>query len=134
MVAFQDNAFIGNRAIGKDGIIFNARFFFTANDIEEDFSEGWTFFVITNHQIHCTKESWDDCLFSPEADLVSVYQEPDCSTTVMQFQSGDLHGHDESSLYIMDGVLGGRKRRFDRNNYHQFAVSFNLSFDGLKYG
>ena len=51
----------------------------------------------------------------------------------MQFQSEDLHGHDESSLYIMDGVLGGRKRRFDRNNYHQFAVSFDLPLDGLKY-
>ena len=83
--------------------------------------------MITNHQIHCTKESWDDCIYSPEADLVSVYQEPDCSTTVMQFQSEDLHGHDEDSLYIKDGVLGGRKRRFDRNNYHQFAVSFDLN-------
>jgi len=117
----RQNAFIGNRGIGKDNIIFNARIFFTANGIEEDFSDGWSFFIITNHQIHCTKDKWEDCLTSPGADLVGVYQEPDCTTTVMQFQSEDLHGHD--NLFIKDGVSGAsRTRRFDRNNYHQFTI------------
>ena len=68
------------------------------------------------------KDKWEDCLTSPGADLVGVYQEPDCSTTVMQFQSEDLHGHD--NLYFKDGVQGAsRTRRYDRDNYHQFTVS-----------
>ena len=59
----KQNAFIGNKAIGKDNIIFNARFFFTANGIEEDFSDGWSFFIITNHQIRCTKVKFKLVMF-----------------------------------------------------------------------
>lgn len=126
----KDASFIGNKIIGKDGIILNARIFFTQgqNGVDEDFSNGWTYFIVTNHQIKCKKEKWTDCIYSPEADLVGVYQEPDCSTTVIQFQSEDFHGHDKDSLYMVDGVKQRWKRdaktvaRFNANNYHQFAI------------
>ena len=44
------------------------------------------------------KDKWEDCLWSPEADLVGVYQETDCTTTVIQFQSEDFYGHDKEPI------------------------------------
>ena len=44
------------------------------------------------------QEQWEDCLWSPEADVVGVYQEPDCSTTVIQLQSEDFYGHDKEPI------------------------------------
>ena len=37
-------------------------------------------------------------MWSPEADLVGVYQETDCSTTVIQFQSEDFYGQDKEPI------------------------------------
>merc|ERR1719219_2720732 len=93
-------------------------------------SNGWTYFMVTNYPIHCKKDDWQDCIYSPQADVVAVYQEEDCSSTVIQLQSEDFHGHGYDSLFMYNGQnykdRSQRKRRFyDRDNFHQFQIVFN---------
>ena len=62
----------------------------SSNMSHKNESYAWVIIII--------KDKWEDCLWSPEADLVGVYQETDCTTTIIQFESEDFYGHDKEPI------------------------------------
>ena len=57
--------------------------------------------------------------------MVGVYQEKDCTSTVIQLQSNDFYGHGLDSMFMLNGekIHERHRRYFDRENYHQFQVT-----------
>jgi len=126
------SAFMAPNALGKEGGIFTARIYYNNpnNGIANDMSNGWTFFIVTDGQIQCNEDDWSKCIYSPNADVVGVTQEDDCTSTVIQLQSEEFYGHGHEGLFLHNGETysdrAERKRRFyDRDNFHQFQIVFS---------